>query len=92
MAREAHSKKKRKIRTPRLVKPPRIYGGIASSPKINWLDVGLTVVSLLPLGGLVTLGGGLLRGTILAARVAKTARLAKSTKIITTGIQGSGKT
>lgn len=84
----SRSKKKRKIHTPRLVKPPRIYGGVASNPEIDWVDVGLAAVSILPIGGrLFTLGGKLLRKTIQATKVTQ-----KATKAVTKGIQTSGKT
>lgn len=85
-ARDVRRKKKRKIHKPRPVKPPRIYGGVSSSPTIDWVDVGLTVLGFMPLGRLVTIGGRLLRGTFQAAR------LAKASQIATKGIQATGET
>jgi len=72
--RSAGKNKKRKLRKPRLNKPPRIYGGVNISPKIDWVDVGLTVLSMLPLGRLVTLGGKIIGKAVKAAKVYKTAK------------------
>ncbi|XP_037034591.1 uncharacterized protein LOC119073310 isoform X2 [Bradysia coprophila] len=84
-AQTSGSKKRRKIHKPRLVKPPRIYGGVSVNPRVNWVDVGLTVVTLLPLGRLFAVGGRLLRGTFQAFR------LAKAASVVTKGIQASGR-
>lgn len=50
------------------MKPPRIYGGVQVNPKVDWMDVGLTVLSFIPLGRVFTVGGKVLGKAVKAVK------------------------